>query len=143
MLCHGERKFNFVGQVWWGRPCFHKLKIMQRMSTRQMVFSRVIFYINSCCPTIFVNGGNGESKIFFDASFSSFWPLKRYNLGRSRSLKSLQIMFKQCSTTRVLKSWIWIIKKIVLLSLRPWTNISGRHEQVYILPFTFRINCVQ
>ena len=61
----------------------------------------------SCRPAIFVHGRNDESTIIFDASFSIFGPLKRswgHNSGRSRSLESLQIMFKQCSTSRVRKS---------------------------------------
>ena len=31
---------GYLGKVWWGEPCFHKLKIVQTHFTKQMDFSR-------------------------------------------------------------------------------------------------------
>ena len=122
-----------------------QIAILNLLLMKFFVLTREFFFwllqTCSCRPSIFVHGRNDESTIIFDASFSIFGPLKRswrHNSGRSRSLESLQIMFKQCSTSRVLKSWIWITKKystFVITSIdencrTTWTSLTSHLSEL-------------
>ena len=60
----------------------------------------------SCCLRFSSMGRNDKSTLFFHASFSIFGPLRSpwgQNSGRSRTLASLQILSRSCSTSRIFK----------------------------------------